>query len=129
MLFQGQESMSRRPFLYFADHGAELGARVAGGRRSFLRQFPSLAAPEAQERIADPTAMETFLGCKLDPQERARSGEAVALHRDLLSLRRSEAAFRRQRADLMHGVVLGQDALALRFLGGGREGGGREGGG
>jgi maltooligosyltrehalose trehalohydrolase len=116
MLFQGQEFGSTRPFLYFADHGGDLGAAVAKGRRQFLSQFPSLASPEAQARLPDPSAPETFARCKLDADERAAHGAVEALHRDLLRLRRSEAAFRDQRADNLNGAVLAPEALALRFF-------------
>ena len=116
MLFQGQEFGSLRPFLYFADHGGELGAAVRKGRSDFLCQFPSLATPEAQAQIADPAARETFLRCKLDRSE-ARA-TALALHRDLLALRRTDPAFAQQRADRLHGAVLGERALALRFRAG-----------
>jgi maltooligosyltrehalose trehalohydrolase len=43
MLFQGQEFASSAPFLYFADHRGELGAKVREGRAAFLAQFPSIA--------------------------------------------------------------------------------------
>ena len=39
LLFQGQEFSASSPFLYFADHEAELGARVREGRHEGLRQF------------------------------------------------------------------------------------------
>jgi len=116
MLFQGQEWGSTRPFLYFADHDPELGQRVAEGRRALLAQFPSLAAPDAQACLDDPSAPETFARCKLCREERAAHEGTLALHRDLIALRRSEAAFRQQRADRLHGAVLGPRALALRFL-------------
>jgi maltooligosyltrehalose trehalohydrolase len=117
MLFQGQEFLSTRPFLYFADHAGDLGAAVARGRREFLRQFPALASADAQARVPDPAAEETFLACKLDAREAAANLGSQAMYRDLLSLRGSEAAFRRPDADRMHGAVLGPEALALRFLG------------
>jgi maltooligosyltrehalose trehalohydrolase len=122
MLFQGQELGSTRPFLYFADHGGELGTAVREGRATFLAQFPSLATPEAKSQIPDPSSPETFARCKLD--RTAADPAAFALHRDLLALRREEAAFAQQRADRMHGAVLGPQALALRFRGddtGGRD--------
>jgi len=122
MLFQGQEFGSLRPFLYFADHGGELGAAVRKGRGDFLCQFPSLATAEAQAQIADPGARETFVRCKLDRSE-ARA-TALALHRDLLRLRRTDPAFAQQRADRMYGAVLGERALALRFRAGGGNAGG-----
>jgi maltooligosyltrehalose trehalohydrolase len=113
MLFQGQEFGSTRPFLYFADHGGDLGAAVRKGRGQFLTQFPSLARAEPQAALPDPRAPDTFARCKLDRAE-ARP-EVLALHRDLLALRHRDRAFAQQRADRMHGAVLGDQALALRF--------------
>jgi maltooligosyltrehalose trehalohydrolase len=118
MLFQGQEWGSRRPFLYFADHGAPLAERVREGRADFLAQFPSLAALDVQASLPDPADPETFARCKLDRAERASpAGQAaLALHHDLLALRREDVAFGQQRSDRMHGAVLGPNALALRFI-------------
>src|SRR5947209_3361444 len=65
MLFQGQEFSASTPFLYFADHKPELAEQVARGRAEFLAQFPSLASPEMQERLASPEKWETFARCKL----------------------------------------------------------------
>ena len=42
----------------------------------------------------------------------------LALHKDLLKLRREDPVFRAQRSDWMHGAVLGPEAFALRFFGG-----------
>jgi maltooligosyltrehalose trehalohydrolase len=41
----------------------------------------------------------------------------VALHRDLLRLRRDDPTFRRQRRRGVDGAVLGESALVLRFFG------------
>jgi maltooligosyltrehalose trehalohydrolase len=117
MLFQGQEFAASSPFLYFADHGGELGRLVAEGRRAFLAQFPSLASPEMQARLDDPGAVDTFRHCILDHGERGRHAEAVALHRDLLALRRrlDPASCR------VDGAAFGEDAWVLRYF---PEGGG-----
>jgi len=116
LLFQGQEYSSSKPFLYFADHQPPLGALVAAGRKKFLAQFPSLAGPEMQARLPDPTDPETFRASILDPSERERHPEALRLHRDLLALRRGDPVFRSQRSDRLFGAVLSPDAFALRFL-------------
>jgi maltooligosyltrehalose trehalohydrolase len=97
MLFQGQEFFASSPFVYFADHAPALAARVREGRAEFLRQFPSLAAPEVARRIPDPGDPATFHRCKLDLRGRGRHAEAYALHRDLLTLRRTDPVFRAQR--------------------------------
>jgi maltooligosyltrehalose trehalohydrolase len=123
MLFQGQEFSSSRPFLFFADHQGPLGDAVRRGRGQFLAQFPSLAGEEMQRQLADPSDPATFERCKLDLGERESHGDVYQLHRDLLSLRRRDPVFSRQRAGGVDGAVIGDQALALRFFG---EGGHRD---
>jgi maltooligosyltrehalose trehalohydrolase len=115
MLFQGQEWSASAPFLFFADHARDLADLVRKGRREFLSQFRNLA--EIPEVYPDPCARETFERCRLDWSERARNAGALALHRDLLRLRREDAVFRRQDAGRMHGAVLSAQAFLLRHLG------------
>ena len=67
MLFQGQEFGASSPFLFFADHNAELNEKIRQGRAEFLAQFPSLATPEMQKRFADPGDPATFERCKAGP--------------------------------------------------------------
>jgi maltooligosyltrehalose trehalohydrolase len=113
MLFQGEEFAASSPFLYFADHKNELAQAVAKGRREFLAQFPSLATPEIQARLARPDAAETFTACKLDWSERERHGQTLDLHRDLLRLRRE------LRIESCDGAVLAAEAFVLRLEGDG----------
>jgi len=115
MLFMGQEYGSTRPFLFFADHKPELAGLVHAGRREFLRQFDSYATPEAQARIPDPAAQATFEASKLDPRERARRAAHIALHADLLRLRRDDPVLAQQRGDRLDGAVLGLHAFVLRW--------------
>jgi maltooligosyltrehalose trehalohydrolase len=103
MLFQGQERGTQRPFLYFADHKPELAVKVREGRRDFLKQFPSIDL----SAIKNPDDLSTFTACKLDDEGDERF---VALHRDLLTLRRQ---LRGQ--PLLGGAVLGDAAFLLRF--------------
>jgi maltooligosyltrehalose trehalohydrolase len=117
MLFQGQEFAASAPFHYFADHNPELAEKVREGRLEFLEQFSSLADPEARPVIPDPHLPETFERCKLDPAEAERNEWAVALHRDLLRLRREDPTFRRQEPRRVDGAVLGLEAFVLRFFG------------
>jgi len=101
MLFQGQEFGSSKPFLYFADHKADLAPAVAEGRREFLAQFPSIAGHD----VALPHARATFDACKLDWDERDES--IIELHRTLIRLRTDDP--------LIGGAVLSDDALLLRW--------------
>ncbi len=115
MLFQGQEFCSSRPFLYFADHKPELAAAVQKGRAEFVGQFPSLATPQMQAALAVPHSRETFERCKLDWTDRDTHATTWRMHQDLLRLRRTEAAFRRQAPGGVDGAVLGSEALVLHF--------------
>ncbi|MDR3635322.1 MAG: malto-oligosyltrehalose trehalohydrolase [Isosphaeraceae bacterium] len=117
MLFQGQEFAASSPFLYFGDQKAEIAFAMHRGRRQFLAQFPALKTYQMQQRIPHPAAPETFRRSKLDPAERAAHGEATALHRDLLRLRRDDPVFRAQRLHGIDGAVLGPEAFVLRYLG------------
>ena len=117
MLFQGQEFSSSKPFLYFADHRPDLALRVRKGRSEFLGQFPSIADPAMRERLRDPGDPATFEACKLDLAERERHAGVYALHRDLLELRRTDAAFRAQaRERRPDGATLGPEAFVLRYF-------------
>jgi maltooligosyltrehalose trehalohydrolase len=116
MLFQGQEFGSSRPFLYFADHEQAVAETIREGRASFLRQFPSIADPEVQRRLADPSEWTTYERSKLDPAERDAHPEIVALHRDLMKLRREDPVLARGGADGIDGAVLTDSALVLRFF-------------
>ena len=116
MLFQGQEFSASSPFLYFADFGGDLADAIRRGRAEFLTQFPSILPILERGALADPGAPFTFERCKLDFDERRLHSGAVALHRDLLRMRRSEAAFRRQTRGAVDGAVLSDHAFILRFF-------------
>jgi maltooligosyltrehalose trehalohydrolase len=116
MLFQGQEFAASSPFLFFADHNADLAKLVRRGRAEFLAQFRSLALPEARADLANPADRITFERCKLDFTERERHAEIYRMHRDLLRLRREDPVFRRQRPRGVDGAVLAQQAFVLRFF-------------
>jgi len=111
LLFQGQETGSRRRWQFFADHGEELHAAIRTGRAKFMAQSPRLATPEAQAALPDPCDPATFHACVLDPAERTFDNPYVRLHRDLLTLRRDDPAF----TGAIDGAVLGPETFVLRF--------------
>jgi maltooligosyltrehalose trehalohydrolase len=115
MLFQGQEFASSSPFMFFADHEPELARLVRKGRAEFLSQFPSIGTAGTQESLPDPGDIATFEACILDDAERSGNREAIALHTDLLALRRSDAVFSMPRAGGVDGAVLSAEAFVLRF--------------
>ena len=116
LLFQGQEFAASSPFVFFADHDSELALKIKEGRFEFLRQFPSLAHPDMQARLPDPTDPRSFESCRLDLSERQSHHEAYALHRDLLTLRRNDPVINAQRPGAVDGAVLGDDVFVLRFF-------------
>ena len=112
MLFQGQETGSTKPWLFFVDHDPELAMAVRHGRARFVSQSARLATPEAQAALPDPNAPETFAACILDESERRRGAPITELHRDLIALRRDDPTFTTERPD---GAVLSPHALCLRW--------------
>jgi maltooligosyltrehalose trehalohydrolase len=115
LLFQGQEFGASSPFLFFADHEADLAAAVQKGRGEFVAQFPSLASPAMQARIPPPHDPATFERCKLRWEERERNVTHVQLHRDLLALRKDDVAFAQQRPGALDGAVLAPEAFVLHY--------------
>lgn len=117
MLFQGQEFGASSPFLYFADHGADLAAAVARGRAEFLRQFPSLSSPEVAARLPSPGWRETFLSCKLPEEERELHSGVVALHKDLIRLRKATPQITQAVRGSFDGAIIGPQAFLIRYFG------------
>jgi maltooligosyltrehalose trehalohydrolase len=121
MLFQGQESGSTGPFHYFGDFPGETGRKMAQGRRDQESQFPSMTSPDASTWVPDPMARETFLASKLTDDRQPGARLMRSLFGDLIRLRRDDPIFRAQRADRIHGAVIGPHALALRYQGEGND--------
>jgi len=116
MFFQGQEFGASTPFLYFADLSTDLAPLVAQGRRESLARFESIAHPDLQAILANPTARESFLISKLAPDKEIQGSEFLSLHRDLLQLRRDDPIFHSQRAEQLHGAVITPEAFVLRYF-------------
>jgi maltooligosyltrehalose trehalohydrolase len=119
MLFQGQEFGATTPFYYFADREGEVADKVRKGRLESLGQFLNLTDEAVIARMPDPCARSTFDAVKLDWTEWDRHEPIVALHRDLLTMRRSHVAFAAQpsaRAGKLDGSVLSTTAFLLRYF-------------
>jgi maltooligosyltrehalose trehalohydrolase len=112
----GQEFSASSPFFYFADHEPELAALVRTGRADFMSQFPRLTSFDRGVVLHEPADAETFVRCKLDWSEVQRNQEILALHRDLLRLRRQDPVISRQDKSAVEGSVIGPEALALRWF-------------
>jgi maltooligosyltrehalose trehalohydrolase len=119
MLFQGQEFGASSPFYYFADQIGDLIEIVRNGRIDFLKQFPSLKDEEFGKQMPIPAERSTFERSKLNWAEHAQNQHIVALHTDLLALRRHSLAF--SGADNgtvrpLDGSVLDRSAFLLRYF-------------
>jgi len=117
LFFQGQEYCASSPFHYFSDHRPEIGQMVRAGREQSQRQFHSLAGNDFAGCFVDPCDPRTFLASKVEPFDAGRHAAALALHTDLLKLRRDDEVFSQQENSQIHGAVLAHEALALRFFG------------
>ena len=89
LLFMGQEWAASTPFLYFTDHGDELGRLVTAGRRREFETFSAFSDPEALTRIPDPQSEATFQASRLNWDEIDREPHAsmLRLYRALIALR------------------------------------------
>jgi maltooligosyltrehalose trehalohydrolase len=118
LFFQGQEWCASTPFHFFVDHPVDLAKLVREGRWEALRMFDRIRGREHKWPQIDPTVRETFEMCILDWSERERNPEALALHRDLLKLRREDPIFSRQDSASIEGAVVGGEAFMMRYYGG-----------
>ena len=116
LLFMGQELAASSPFPFFANHKPELAKAVWAGRKEFLKQFAQYATPEAQARVLDPAAPDTFKRAKLDAREREDNAPTLDLHRELLRLRRTDPVISRQAGEMLDGAVLSERAFLIRWL-------------
>jgi maltooligosyltrehalose trehalohydrolase len=116
LLFQGQEFGASAPFCFFADHNPDLAKLVRKGRAQFLSQFPSVRDPAMLAALPDPSDPRSFERCKVDWSERERNQDILALHRDLLRLRREDSIFRSQQVEKVDGAVVAEQAFVLRFF-------------
>lgn len=119
LLFMGQEWGSRRPFAFFCDFEPDLAEKVTEGRRREFARFPQFADPKARARIPDPAAPATFENAVLNWETAVtqEGGRWLALHRDLLALRRKEIVPRLTglRGGSAQFHIIGERALLARW--------------
>lgn len=115
-LFQGQEFGATNPFLYFFGITGDDAQRVREGRQKSLSNFPGVSDPVMLARLADPSDPATFELSRLDWSEAERNSGLLALHRDLIALRRADRAFSQASERRVDGAVIGDAALLIRYL-------------
>jgi len=107
MVFMGQEWAASTPFLFFTDHGGELGGRISAGRR---REFAQAGRRWSPGGPPDPEALSAFTQSKLQWPERTDGPHAATLE-----LYRE--GFRQRRACL-RGAALERSHWNVRQMGG-----------
>lgn len=119
LLFMGQEWAATSPFRYFTDHEHELGRLVSEGRRKEFADFPEFADPDAQQRIPDPQARETFLASKLRWSEREQPEQrrTLELYRAALELRHRDPVWRASTREGLHAEQLDGALVVQRVVG------------
>jgi maltooligosyltrehalose trehalohydrolase len=113
LLFMGDESGSRSPFLFFTDFHDELAEAVREGRRQEFARFTAFSDPEARERIPDPNAQTTFDKSIPEP---GPDGEIWrTLYADLLAIRHRRIVPHLRGARGLRSEVLGEGAVAAEW--------------
>lgn len=120
LLFMGEEYASRAPFLFFADHNAELAKLVRDGRRREFAHFAAFTDEARRAKIPDPNDPHTFERSRPDPTE--ADPETERQTRKLLSLRARAIIPRLPGCrSLGAGAVGGTGVLARWIMGDGAE--------
>jgi len=121
LIFQGQEFGASTPFLYFADHKPEMAKFIAGGRKEFLRQFPSIADGVMIQCLAEPGREKTFVQSRLNLHERGENFRFYGMFKSLVDLRRNDEVFSLYGRMGIEGAELSDRAFVLRFFGHGQD--------
>ena len=114
LLFMGDESGSRSPFLFFTDFHDELADAVREGRRREFAQFAAFSDEAARETIPDPNAAATFEHSR--PQPGPDGAEWEALYRSLIEARRRFIIPRLAGARASGARVIGEKAVEATWL-------------
>ncbi|WP_126173541.1 malto-oligosyltrehalose trehalohydrolase [Altericroceibacterium xinjiangense] len=114
LLFMGEESGSRSPFLFFTDFHDELADAVREGRRKEFAKFAAFSDPETRKGIPDPNDQETFDTSVPRPGPDAE--EWRAFYSQLIALRHQHIMPRLEETRGMGAEVLGTGAVVARWV-------------
>jgi maltooligosyltrehalose trehalohydrolase len=111
LLFMGEETGCRTPFLFFTDHTDELADAVREGRRQEFAGFAEFADPDKRERIPDPNAVETFAASVPRPQPNSR----FTFYQRLIGVRMQDIVPRLPGTTSLGAEVIGKKAVIARW--------------
>jgi len=109
LIFMGEEDASRTPFLYFAEHNAEIAQSIREGRK---REFRHIAA--VGDELPDPNDAATFQKSIPTPDPDI-AGERRAFYRRLLATRRRYIMPRLDGAKSIGALAIGKAAVVARW--------------
>ncbi|GGK31275.1 malto-oligosyltrehalose trehalohydrolase [Salinarimonas ramus] len=115
MIFMGEETGAKEPFLFFTDYHDDLADAVREGRRREFKDFPEFADPQIRARIPDPNAPETFARSR--PAIAGEGGDeaVLALYRRLLAARAQQIVPRLAGARAQSAEVVNEKAVIGRW--------------
>ena len=113
MLFMGEETGSRSPFLFFTDFHDELADAVRDGRRQEFSRFSAFSDPEVRERIPDPNDPATFAASV--PQDGPEAAHWLNFYRELIALRHRHIVPRLKGARGTGARALGDKAVTANW--------------
>lgn len=111
LIFMGEETGAREPFLFFTDLHPGLAPLVRDGRRREFAAFPGFSDPLERERIPDPNAPTTFERSRAPVAGEGGDPAVIRLYRELLALRREQIVPRLSGACALDAEVLGPKAV------------------
>jgi maltooligosyltrehalose trehalohydrolase len=114
LLFMGEETASRTPFLFFTEHGSELADAVREGRRNEFARFAAFSDPAKRAHIPDPNAARTF-ETSVAHGDLTLGAKREALYRQLIDLRLTEIVPRLNATRSVEARAIGQKAVVARW--------------
>ncbi|MGQ9424515.1 malto-oligosyltrehalose trehalohydrolase [Gilvimarinus sp. F26214L] len=116
LIFMDEERGSTSPFLYFTDFHGELAAAVRDGRRREFRAFSAFSGKDAQDRIPDPNAEETFRkSASFHPDESPGQLEYHEFYRSLLRIRHEVLIPAMNRVESLGAQIHGTSGVVARW--------------
>jgi maltooligosyltrehalose trehalohydrolase len=114
LIFMGEQTASKTPFLFFTDHNPELAQAVRDGRRREFSSFPQFSDQALLAKIPDPNAVATFEQSR-SHADSATGAARLDLYRRLLELRRIEIIPRLKGAKAIAARALGATAVTASW--------------
>jgi maltooligosyltrehalose trehalohydrolase len=114
LIFMGEETCSKTPFLFFTDHNDELAKAVREGRRREFASFSQFSDPELLKEIPDPNAAGTFAR-SLPASDGGNGNGRQDFYRTLLALRRAEIVPRLAGTRAIDARAVGPAAVTARW--------------